>query len=261
MTVNALRKHPNLAVLFYSLDMPKVVLYDRLFCLEAGITYADLVGDLTAEKNRKLEAAEARLRSEVLPRLRIVERITLAKKESVAQAIWTDIEQLSTVAGGVLTIVDYFQLLPVTGETSGAQDADFNRVRSLQKIQELSRSNYHPEGYPVLVICEVRKGESGRTELEIPDLMGSARLGYSAESVLLLEPSKLDTIGDVVPVRLNIAKGRDGAVRSKIELLFEHNCYRFREAPPRRSSKTGKSAKDAKKPAQEKIDPFAGSED
>jgi hypothetical protein len=266
LAAHALRKHPDLGVLFYSLDMPKTVLYDRLLSQEAGVEYGDLMADTAAPGNEeRLDAAERRLRSEVLPRLRIVEHLSVPKESTLSWVMIADLNEfleLGTVTE-VLIVVDYFQLLPVPDKITGGLDADFYRVRSLQQVQEGSRTNANPVGFPILAISEVRKGESGRTEIGVGDLMGSSRLGYSAESVLLLESPRDKIEGPVVPLHLKVAKGRDGAVRTQIDLLFEHTRSRFREAPPRRSPKQGgkpRKEPSTQKPDQEKIDPLAGLE-
>jgi hypothetical protein len=267
MGVNALRTHPDLSLLVYSLDMPKTVLLDRLLCLEADIDYTDLLlGSVDASTQAKLEAAEKRLLADVLPRLRIIEGLAISNDRRLWQQITDSIQLLTTCTGTnrVLTIVDYFQLIPVPADKSGI-DADFARVGLLQSVQNWTRTNSNPAGMPILAISEVRKGESGREELSIGDLMGSSRLGYAAESVLLLEFPNDAPEGKVVPVRLKIEKGRDGAVRSKIDLLFEHTRSRFREAPQKPAGKKDKKDKPTKavtkkKPTEEKIDPFAGKE-
>jgi hypothetical protein len=262
LAAHALRKHPDLGVLFYSLDMPKTVLYDRLLSMEAGVAYADLVAGAPGLEET-LAGAERGLLSNVLPRLRIAEQLSLQGKKSLVQMIESDVNWLlgSDAVAEVLIVVDYFQLLPVPTDLAAGIDTDFYRVTSLQQVQEWSRTSQDPIGFPILAISEVRKGEYGRTEIGIGDLMGSARLGYGAGAVLLLESDGELTGGTVVPVRLKVAKGRDGAVRTQIDLLFEHTRSRFREAPQSKSPKQGGKAgkgKPAAKPGPGQIDPLAG---
>jgi hypothetical protein len=266
IAAHALRARQDVGVLFYSLDMPKTVLYDRLLSHEAGVEYADLLGEAgDAGLEGRLDEAERRLQTEVLPRLRVAEDLAVPDRKSLAQVMVDDLSRLleSMPVEEVLVVVDYFQLLPVPTDIAAALDADFYRVRSLQRVQQWSRTNANPIGFPILAISEVRKGESGRSEVGVADLMGSARLGYSAESVLLLEPCGEAEKGPVVPVRLKVAKGRDGAARTDIDLSFEHTRSRFKEAPrPGGRKRGGKATKS--KPGQKsdaaKIDPLAGLE-
>jgi hypothetical protein len=266
ITKHALRARQDVGVLFYSLDMPKTVLYDRLLSQEAGVEYADLLGaTMTPALEEQLDQAERRLQAEVLPRLRVAEYLIVPEEKSLAQVMIEDLSRLleSMPVGEGLVVVDYFQLLPVPDSITAALDADFYRVRSLQRVQAWSRTNTNPVGFPILAISEVRKGESGRSEVGVADLMGSARLGYSAESVLLLEPAQEAAEGPVVPLRVKVAKGRDGATRTDIDLLFEHTKSRFKEAArPGGQKRGGKAAKSkpAQKPDSGKIDPLAGLE-
>ena len=266
MAVNALRKRKDLGVLFYSLDMPKTVLLDRLLCLEAEIDYADLVGNTAGTATQaKIDAAEQCLLTDVLPRLRIVEELEVKENEPVWRCIVDDIERLMSCPDieEVLTIVDYFQLIPVPANVNGGLDADSYRIQVLQRVQIWTaheRAASRLAGPGNLRGAERRVGPK-RTFLGRSD--GQRRLGYAAESVLLLETPNDGPEGKVVPVRLKIEKGRDGAVRSKIDLLFEHARYRFREAPVAKGGKkAGKATKGTvtKKADEEKIDPFAGKE-
>jgi replicative DNA helicase len=263
LAAQALRARQDLGVLFYSLDMPKTVLYDRLLSQEAGVEYADLLG-AAAEPGLegRLDEAERRLLAEVLPRLRVAEHLAVPEGKSLAQVMVDDLKELleSMPVEEVLVVVDYFQLLHVPDGITAALDADFYRVRSLQRVQAWSRTNTNPVGFPILAISEVRKGESGRCEVGVGDLMGSARLGYSAEAVLLLEPCGEAEKGPVVPVRVKVAKGRDGATRTEIDLSFEHTRSRFKEAPPPRGQKRGGKTKPTQKPDSGKTDPLAGLE-
>jgi replicative DNA helicase len=266
IAMHALRARQDLGVLFYSLDMPKVTLYDRLLSQEAGVEYADLLGEAADPGlEGRLDEAERRLQTEVLPRLRVAEYLAVPEGKWLAQVMVDDLVRLleSMPVEEVLVVVDYFQLLPVPDSITAALDADFYRVRSLQRVQAWSRTNTNPLGFPILAISEVRKGESGRSEVGVGDLMGSARLGYSAEAVLLLEPAGQADKGPVVPVRLKVAKGRDGATRTDIDLLFEYTRSRFREAPQPRGPKGGGKAKKggpAQKSDAAKTDPLAGLE-
>jgi hypothetical protein len=266
IAAHALRSDPDLGVLFYSLDMPKTVLYDRLLSQESGVEYGELMGDTAAAGiDDRLSEAEGRLHSELLPRLRIAERLAVGERQTTADAMIDDLAELmsSVPLRDVLIIVDYFQLLPVPDEITAALDADSYRVKSLQRVQGCGRSTGSPVGFPILAISEVRKGESGRAEISIGDLMGSARLAYSAESVLLLELTAGPAEGPVVPVQLKVAKARDGAARVRIELLFEHTRSRFREAPgPGRKKEAGTPRKGTKASKREgaKLDPLTGLE-
>jgi replicative DNA helicase len=160
-----------------------------------------------------------------------------------------------TGASRALIVVDYLQLLDVPDASPTSLDADYRRVGLLQNVGDAGKSPSRPLVDPVLAISEVRK--EGRTGTAV-DLLGSSRLAYAADAVLLLNPAEGgDAPGaDTVPVTLTIAKGRDGTVRKEIPLLFEHARYRFRE----RGGDQGNRGQPARTPPRMK-DPLAGSEE
>jgi hypothetical protein len=230
VAVAALRRHPDLAALYLSLDMPKERLYDRLLCHEAGIRHADLVG---GANGGRLDEADSRLRAEVLPRLRVVSRRAFdATGPLTATAVGRHRDELleTSKARRALVVVDYFHLLRPPADLVSPADADAWRLELLQSLQGYGYGADTPDGDAVLAISEVRKGEHGRPALTVSDLMGSARLGYAADAVWLLEPLPGPADAETVRVALTIAKGRDGVRRSRLELLYEHTRSRFSEA-------------------------------
>jgi replicative DNA helicase len=132
----------------------------------------------------------------------------------------------------VLYVIDYFQLLDVAKPGTAAIEADNQRIELLQAIQSVSRTFQCPGGDSFLVVSEVRKGESGRPRLALDDLLGSARITYSADCVLLLETDGESTSSapGTTPLLLTVAKGRDGMTRGRVRLTFEYDRYQFREA-------------------------------
>ncbi len=146
-----------------------------------------------------------------MPRLRIMKRVPWNPNVLPVLHAMIQVERellARTEAQRTLTVVDYFQLLPVEEKSGSAQDGDFLRVKLLQELQERTRTADQPMGDPILVISEVRKGETGRTELGISDPMGSSRLGYAAEAILLMESETVDKAENVIPVTLKIANGK-----------------------------------------------------
>ncbi len=229
VAVAALRRHPDLAALYLSLDMPKERLYDRLLCHEAALRHGDLVSGAGRER---LNGADARLRDEVLPRLRVIGRGAFSSANpltAVAVGRLRDELMRAGKARRALVVVDYFHLMRPPAELGSPADADAWRLELLQSLQGCGYGADTPDGDAVLAISEVRKGEHGRPALSVSDLMGSARLGYAADAVWLLEPLPGPADAEAVRVALTIAKGRDGVRRARLELLYEHTRSRFSE--------------------------------
>jgi hypothetical protein len=260
----ALRQRSDVGVLFYTLDMPKTTVYDRLLCSESGVSYeASLAKELPAETQELLVAASDRLRETVLDRMRVIERSAFDEQtDSVANVLYRHRNALveATSVRDVVFVIDYFQLLSVTTELSFGVDADYERIGHIQEVQSVSRTSYNPQGDPFLIICELRKPEGSRGALTVYDLLGSARLGYAADAVLLMEPAGDPTNPVAVPVTLRIAKGRDGMERQDLALTFEHTRSRFtqrQEDGGKSAKKQGQQQKQASKAAPA-IDPLAG---
>ena len=187
--VEALRAHPDVAALYYTLDMSKGVLYDRLLCREAGITYEELAHEHSrAEMWQRVKKASGSLRDGVLPRLRFVEqRQVQAEGALTAERLFEHRHQLlrATGAARALVVVDFLGKIEVGGKNLPPLEQDNRRVEVLESA--LSRSAASPNSDASLVISEVRKERSDRS-LSVEDLLGSCRLGYSAdaETALLL---------------------------------------------------------------------------
>lgn len=250
-----LRSSTNSGVLYYSADMPKSTIYDRVLCNLLDIEYEQLLStDESASVREKLQTGGY---LGELSRLRVLERWPVREdgnKCDICEGLIQEHNKLvrSAKANFLLVIIDYFQLLGVPASVTPTE-ADQYRLRELLKYQAWTRAQWNPLGVTILAISEVRKGETGRTELAVADLMGSSRLGYSAETVLLLEPGKSN--GNQARVDVNIAKCRDGGRRVRVPLVFDFARYRFSEfkAEPRTKGSRAKNT-----PA---VDPLGGLQD
>jgi hypothetical protein len=266
MAVAALRAHSDVAVLFYSLDMLKDFLYDRLLCHEAGVTYQDLMRQERGEDVQQvLSAADERLRSDVLRRLRVVDRHEVHQEGGLTAAlVCQHINRLLRATGArrALVVVDYLGLITVTAKGMTSLEEDHRRIELLKGALAMTRTAASPLGHSFLVISEVRKGEQGRDSLTLDDLLGSCRISYAPEAVLLLEADG-KAAGGKQPLVLNVAKGRDGTTRGRLKLLFDYRRYRFHErsGPVPGGDATEGDPSVAGGPEQEaspRVDPLAG---
>jgi hypothetical protein len=256
IAASALRAHPDAAVLFLSLDMGKTTLLDRLLCREAGLTYRELLArDLSEDARRRLKVAQGRLSKEVLPRLRIVERQALRAKGGLDAGLLSEHccrLRAETGAARVLVVLDYLGLIDIRGKGLTPTEADQRRVEMLQEAAGLSRAAGSPDVF--LIVSEVRKGDGGRTRLSLDDVLGSTRVAYAADVVLLLERD--DRAGGASPGRValsvTVAKGRDGTARERLRLTFEHDVYRFLE--PARPAAGGEATRGGR---GREVDPLA----
>ena len=254
MVLAALRARADLAVLFYSLDMGKTRIYERLLCCEAGIDYRTLNDPhKSPQQEQRLAEAAERLRQTILPRLRVVERDfsveevyegenrTLVRNGLTYSGITRDCNNLrqSCRANQVLIVVDLFQKMDPHGDVAEGAATDHYRLDVLQTVQNQSCCPMRPHGYPILVTSEIRK-DATKSNLTRDDLKCSGRIASDADVVLLMWPDETNdnAPGDIVPTTLRIGKGREGVRREDLKLWFHHTHFRFHDEEPQAS--TGK---------------------
>lgn len=259
-------------VIVLSLDMDRFELYRRIHCNIGDIEWKPLMfgspektrepGSMFSKADQKrLKQAKQRLKNEeVGSRLAIVDRLLLAE-DVTRHRLSSIIEEQKAKVGAkrALVIIDYLQLIPVPDEVAASGDlaADKYRVRLVQQVIEGSRTATDPLGDTALVISEARKPPTSKEKDSwgdsMSELMGSARLGYAADAVLLYrEMNKKemevcygvsDKTADerraalaeqgIAPVTLILEKGRDGMIRGKWGVEFHFNKSVFTELPPK----------------------------
>ena len=240
-------------VVFLSLDMSRFDMFRRVHCLLADTDWKTLMfgsseelqepcSSFSPQDKLKLKNAEKRFhkkgvgkRMVVLDREFLGERITPERLRAVIRTV----KEKAGVKRALL-IVDYLQLIPVPDEVSGRSEvaADKHRVRVIQQVLEGSQTSENPLGDTALVISEARKPSSSKDIWgdSLSDLMGSARLGYAADAVLLYREMGKKDVGKyygilneadidakrnallgkgIVPIMLILEKGRDGMSRGK----------------------------------------------
>lgn len=256
-------------VVVVSLDMSAHDLLDRLHCNLAGIEWPVLkFGSPEAERvpgslfsvaaKEQLKKAEKLLDDfQVRDRLVVLDRIDLGDQitaERLADAVRAAKERVG--AKRALLVIDYLQLIPVPEDEAGNDlVADKARVRLVQRVVEGSRTADDPAGDAVLVISEARKPPSAKEEWgsSLSELMGSARLAYAADAVLLYQqmskPQMAEWYGlageedaearravlekkGVVPLVLDLTKGRDGMRRGHWGVEFDYRRSVFTELDP-----------------------------
>ena len=276
MVLATLRARADVAVLFYSLDMSKTRIYERLLCCEAGVDYRTLRDpEKSSEQEQRLAEATERLRQEILPRLRVVERDfsckevcdgdnhTFVRTGITYHGVIQDCRNFldSAAVNQILIVVDLFQKMDPHGDVAEGAAADHYRLDVLDQVQKRSRCPARPHGFPILVTSEIRK-DAPKDNLSRDDLKGSGRIASDADVVLLMWPDETDrdTTGDVVPTTVRIGKGREGVIRTDVKLWFEHQCFCFHDEKP--TAPAGNLVHGNKKAAsadgaQQPVDPLA----
>ncbi len=261
----ALAAHRDLAALYILLDpgMTRERLYERLLCRAAGLDARALYSTPSEATRQAWGEAEQHLRANVLPRLKVLDLTAPREEEKPIDAEFiarhrNDLEKASGT-DRVLVVIDYLSYLDVPRKVSPTSlDADVHRISIIQQARAYSRWHRHPFGDPYLVIAEVTKASKGDGPLGPEHLLGSSRLQYSPDTILMLEPGPqtAEPGASSVPVTLRIVKGRDGTMHTNIPLIFDHPRGMFREQALG-SSEPGR----AKQPSRSAVpDPLAGLE-
>lgn len=270
-------EHPgdnDAVVVFLVLDMAKEVVQARVISHVAGIDYEVVTkgsrelrdgpsGPFVTEADAaKLEAGVDRLRAGGAD-----DRLFFLGREDVdagvsAASLRATLDACKAKAGArrALLIIDYLQLLPgppppppsssmgVRQVQMKAEDPMEAARRLIEVVQDAIRP---PEGTPswardaALVVSETRKpptGANGKSEQTLDDLMGTTRLAYAADAILLLRPMtdpdvervykvKKESVKlrrdllkghRITPLVLKVEKARDGSFRGDVPLEFEY---------------------------------------
>lgn len=255
-------------VIVVSLDMDAHDLMDRIHCnlggvdwqvlkfgskeedREPGKMFSKAAAEQLAEAEQRLKDEQVGARLMILDRTDLGDNITAARLAAVVKEA-----KKKTGAKRAVLVVDYLQLVPVPEEEAGSDlAADKARVRLVQQVIEGSRTADNPAGDAALVISEARKPPNAKEKWgsSRSELMGSARLAYAADAVLLYHEmsdkqvmehyglgkddvaAKRKALADkgVVPLVLNLEKGRDGMRRGYWTAEFDYRRSVFVEKEP-----------------------------
>jgi len=257
----------NAAVLFVSLDMSRFEVITRLECQLADMEWATFVRGSPSQRGTDepftpahaqcLEDGRRRLVEEELDR-----RLTICDRQQLrtvtARSIATLIREAKDRCGATraLAIIDYLNLIEPASDSRRHDhlEADKARVKIVQDVIALTRTAANPEGDAILAISEARKPAAKQAwGAELADVMGSARIPYAADAVLVFRrmldkdiasfyalegAGRLAAVaarrarleaGGIAPIVLDVAKGRDGMTRGEIGLEFHFRRSRLDE--------------------------------
>ena len=209
------------SVLFFSLEMSKEQLVDRMLADASGIdAWKIRTGNLTDEDFSKISEAmgtmaEAKLMIDDTPGLSVLEMRTKARRAARGNEIG-------------LIVVDYLQLMQATTRSS-----DGNRVQEVSEISRGLKLLARELNAPVVALSQLsRSVENRRPQIpQLADLRESGSIEQDADIVMFIyreayyEPeTERKNITDLI-----IAKHRNGPT-GKIELYFNPERLRFESA-------------------------------
>jgi replicative DNA helicase len=204
-------------VLFFSLEMSKEQLVDRMLADASGVDAWNIrTGNLSDQDFSKLseamgEMAEAPIFIDDTPGLSVLEMRTKARRASHEQPLG-------------LIIVDYLQLMQASGRSDG------NRVQEVSEISRGLKLIARELNVPVIALSQLSRSVESRSPQvpQLADLRESGSIEQDADIVMFIyreayynPETERENITDLI-----IAKHRNGPV-GKVELYFHPERLRF----------------------------------
>lgn len=205
-----------LGVLFFSLEMARQQLIDRLVANVGGVDVGAFRQGLTPEEKQRAHAAIARLRGRPL---NIIDdtRVTVGevrRRVRIAQRGKTPVG---------LVVVDYLQLV----------SPDDYRIPREQQVAGMSRGfklMAKELKVPVLLLAQLsRKGEDAGREPILSDLRESGAIEQDADIVIFLHQARKKSWQPDEPLLVKVAKGRSSGVGT-CNLKFLRRFQRFEDS-------------------------------
>lgn len=205
------------AVLFFSLEMSKEQLVDRMLADASGVDAWNIrTGNLSDEDFSKLseamgEMAEAPIFIDDKPGLSVLEMRTKARRAAHEHPLG-------------LIIVDYLQLMQGSGKSDG------NRVQEVSEISRGLKLIAREMNVPVIALSQLSRSVESRSPQipQLADLRESGSIEQDADIVMFIyreayynPETERENITDLI-----IAKHRNGPV-GKVELYFHPERLRF----------------------------------
>ncbi len=204
-------------VLFFSLEMSKEQLVDRMLADASGVDSWNIrTGNLSDDDFSKLseamgEMAEAPIFIDDTPGLSVLEMRTKARRASHDQPLG-------------LIIIDYLQLMQGSGRDNG------NRVQEVSEISRGLKLIARELNVPVIALSQLSRSVESRSPQipQLSDLRESGSIEQDADIVMFIyreayynPETERENVTDLI-----IAKHRNGPV-GKVELYFHPERLRF----------------------------------
>lgn len=208
--------HEGKSVIFFSLEMAKEQLVQRLLCMEGRVDSSRLrSGFLAKAEFPKLQSAAAALNRanffiDDTPNISVMELRSKARRHASQHPV-------------DLMVIDYLQLM------SGGSGRSESRQVEISEISRSVKGLARELSCPVIALSqlsrEAERDDSGGPKLS--HLRESGAIEQDADVVLMLSrPPAHEQEGRENIIRVNVAKQRNGPT-GHVELLFEKNIQRF----------------------------------
>lgn len=208
------------SAMFFSLEMSKVELLDRIVsCLSTVPIYDLQHGRLSDESRGKAQEAYDRLE-----KMSIL--IDTSPRQTVDSIRAKAQQRMQSSAGLDLVIVDYLQLIEASGRVENRQLT----VDSMMRNLKLAAKSL---GVPIMVTAQLNRSRDGDDPDRLPtldDIRESGAIAMHSDIVLLLHRDTKGTMGETTsPTLVIVAKNRAGRAGKIVRCYTDLACSTFRE--------------------------------
>ena len=225
-------------VIFFSLEMSRDQLVQRMVCTEANVSKQDL----RPRKNNagKTEADEKAAEELQNKKMAIMDRVWEVSDKLASTSVYIDdtpgltIQEMRAKArrmkaecGIDLIVIDHLQLMQATTSRGTIE----NRQREVSEISRGLKAMARELDVPVLALSQLSRSVETRQVKKpmLSDLRESGSLEQDADIVMFLYREDYYKDTDTTPTHLTeliVAKHRNGPT-GKIDLFFKDDCTRF----------------------------------
>lgn len=210
----------NNSVMFFSLEMDKTEIHDRIFSSTTGIPLNKLkTGTLDDDEKKRLAA-----QMEDMKEMKIT--LDVEPKQTVDSIRARAMRQAQSPDGLDFIIVDYLQLISSTGRHGSRQEAVAEISRNMKLLAKQL-------GIPIMVLVQMKRKQGDEDDSSLPkmdDIRESGAIAQDSDVVILLHRDL--ALDDSTPHTLVIlAKNRGGEANKTVRCHSNLSCSLFREVP------------------------------
>lgn len=200
-------------VAFFSLEMPKSQILDRLYSLGVELPNYKIKTGKFDGKFKDIEAFKEKLKESGL--------YLDDDSNNTVQSMTLKAKRLQRKCGLDLVVIDYLQFIKPQEKTG-------NRFQDVGEIARGLKSMARTLNVPVIALCQLnRQLDNDNREPTLADLRESGEIENNADIVMFLN-SKSGRAADVKDIDLIIGKFRNGQMKS-IRMSYRGECFKFSE--------------------------------
>ena len=200
-------------VAFFSLEMPKNQIAERLFSISTEISNSDLKAGRVTSKFKTIEQVKKNLQDSKI--------FIDDQSNNTVQSMLLKAKRLKRKEGLDLVVIDYLQFIK-------PQEKSGNRFQDVGEIARGLKSMARELNVPVVALCQLnRQLDNEDREPTLADLRESGEIENNADIVMFLN-RKSGRAEEVKDIDLIIGKFRNGALRT-IRMTYQGDCFKFTE--------------------------------